>query len=167
MAVFIPGNPPQYLLTSDEIASGSFVTSGSVSYIGAIAFDINTGNHYRVSARNTLSRVPQEIGFMPDLVSDASNVKIVLANYIGTVAVPDTARRLGFYTSSSTVRIGFEAPAVLSGSATGSAVVLSDWKLGMPLQKETWNWFTVGYGSSRTLYFRSGSPSDTIEIVQT
>ena len=166
--VFIEGNPPQYQMLSTDITSGSIVSGGGdrVGYIGAIAFCTDTGDFYRVIATNTLAKLPNQVALNPDLALLASNLILTLSNSKGSAVLANTSKVLGVYTSSSSIRVGLELPDTTTGSCSGSAAVTADWKKGALVESNEWNWYNVGYGVSRVVYFMSGSPADTVKLIQ-
>src|SRR3990172_190971 len=119
--VFIPGNPPQYQFNSSDLTSGSFFTGGSVSYIGGIGYNLDTGDFYRVISKDTVSKLPQQVNIGPDLAINASNLTLVLSGSKASAPILNASRILGVYTSSSTVRVGLEWPSTTTGSSSGSA----------------------------------------------
>jgi hypothetical protein len=166
---FIPGNPPEYQLLSTDITSGSYVTGSGdkVSYIGAMAFTTDDGNFYRVIALKTLAKLPQQVSLLPELALNTSNLTLVLTGSKASAPILDNSTRVGLYVNSgSTVRVGFEQPDLTTGSSSGSGASSSDFKKGYPLTAGSLTWFNIGRGVSRSLFFQSGSSTNTVQIIQ-
>jgi hypothetical protein len=98
-----------------------------------------------------------------DLAIGTKSLALTLSSGTGSVPIPDTAHLIGVKPVSSTaIRVGLEAPEA-DGAATG-AVVAGDLKKGCPIDAAVWTWFSVGYGTGRTLYVKGGT-SDVVEVV--
>ncbi len=165
---FVQGSAGYYTLLSTDISSGSWVENAgdNLSYIGTFVVATDTGNQYRVVANHTVAPVAQQISPLPELSLGTSNLSLVLSGSKGSAAIADNSTRISLYTTGSTVRVGFEQPDLTTGSSSGSSAIASDYKKGYLLTAGSQTFFNIGRGVNRTLYFQSGSPTDTIRIIQ-
>jgi hypothetical protein len=98
----------------------------------------------------------------PELALGAKTVTLTLSTGVGSVAIPDTANRVGVKPVVSTaVRIGLEAPEA-SGTATGDAIAAA-LKKGLPVATTVWTWFNISDGTDRVLYLKGGT-SDVVDV---
>jgi len=106
---------------------------------------------------------PLPMSPLPDLKLGAKSITLTMSSGTGSVAIPDTATCIGVKPSSTTMRVGLEAPATSDGTHTGAAA-LTDLAKGCPVDSGQYTWFYLGVGASRTLYVAGGS-TDVIEVV--
>ena len=99
-----------------------------------------------------------------DLELGASSVVLTMSDGVGSVPIPNKVKIIGVKpASSSTMRIGLEAPSAAS-TATGNAAS-SDLSSGVPVEPAVWTWFNIGSDvSGRVLYVKGGA-SDVITVV--
>lgn len=98
-----------------------------------------------------------------ELAVGTKSLALTLSSGTGSVPIPDSAHLVGVKpVSSASIRVGLEAPEA-DGTAIGAAVA-ADLKKGCPVEAAAWTWFSIGFGTARTLYVMGGA-SDVVEVV--
>ena len=140
---FIPGKPPQYLFRTADLTSGSVLpsTGERVSYIGAIAINLDTNDTYRVTAPFTIEKVSESTlstlrpyVFISGSMVTATGSSVPVTIPAGTELVKIVARGADIYYEIN--------PTSGSASATSSGFVASG-ALDLVLELSNLNTFAV------------------------
>ena len=106
---------------------------------------------------------------LPDLTRNSKSVTLILSSgSIGYAPIPNDVQKIGVITSSSLVRMALNAVPSSASTVAGGSAVITTFQTGVPLSGSpigTINWFELGFGTDRSLYFKGATSLPQITII--